>query len=103
MGYPKCVIDKKKLKHKAKNVLDMCNDIGIEVVGVIKGNFTCYPSCESVIQSGSYVSNSNVVVSGNIITSRGPATAIEFGLCLVRLLQGDEKYKEVCAGLLFEK
>ena len=37
MGYPKFVIDKKKLKHNAKNVLDMCNDIGIEVVGVIKG------------------------------------------------------------------
>ena len=33
MGYPKFVIDKKKLKHNAKNVLDMCNDI----VGVIKG------------------------------------------------------------------
>ena len=37
MGYPKFVIDKKKLKLNAKNVLDMCNDIGIEVVGVIKG------------------------------------------------------------------
>ena len=94
----------KQFDKNSKFVAAICAaPIALDIVGVIKGNFTCYPSCESVIQSGSYVSNSNVVVSGNIITSRGPATAIEFGLCLVRLLRGDEKYKEVCAGLLFEK
>lgn len=37
MTYPKFIIDKKKLKNNAKNVLDMCNKLGIEVVGVVKG------------------------------------------------------------------
>lgn len=37
MAYPKFVIDTKKLKRNAKNVLDMCNEVGIEVVGVVKG------------------------------------------------------------------
>ena len=37
MAYPKFIIDTKKLKRNAKNVLDMCNEVGIEVVGVVKG------------------------------------------------------------------
>ena len=30
MAYPKFIIDTKKLKRNAKNVLDMCNEVGIE-------------------------------------------------------------------------
>lgn len=37
MAYPKLVIDKKKLKNNAKNILEMCKKSGIEVAGVIKG------------------------------------------------------------------
>jgi 4-methyl-5(b-hydroxyethyl)-thiazole monophosphate biosynthesis len=38
---------------------------------------------------------SRVVVDGNIVTSRGPGTAIEFALKLVELLFGREKAAEV--------
>ena len=39
--------------------------------------------------------DSRVVVDGNLITSRGPGTAIEFALKLVELLFGSEKAAEV--------
>lgn len=41
-----------------------------------------------------------VVVDGNIITSRGPGTAMEFALKLVELLAGSVKRQEVEAGLV---
>ena len=41
-----------------------------------------------------------VVQDGNIITSRGAATALEFGLVLVELLGGADKAKEVSTGIM---
>lgn len=37
MSYPKVVIEKNKLRDNAENVLNMCNEKCIDVVGVIKG------------------------------------------------------------------
>jgi len=46
----------------------------------------------------------NVVVDGNIITSRGPATAFEFAYKLVELLGGDvESLKKGMLYNLYEK
>jgi 4-methyl-5(b-hydroxyethyl)-thiazole monophosphate biosynthesis len=41
-----------------------------------------------------------VVVDGNVVTSRGPGTAIEFALALVSLLYGEEKAAEVAEPML---
>ena len=42
----------------------------------------------------------DVVTDGNLVTSRGPATAVKFALQLVRLLVSEEKSKEVAAAML---
>jgi protein deglycase len=44
--------------------------------------------------------DSRVVVDDNLITSRGPGTAIEFALKLVELLYGEEKARETAAPML---
>jgi 4-methyl-5(b-hydroxyethyl)-thiazole monophosphate biosynthesis len=41
-----------------------------------------------------------VIVDGNIITSRGPGTAMDFALTLVELLAGSAKRREVESGLV---
>lgn len=41
-----------------------------------------------------------VVMDGNCITSRGAATAVDFGLELLGLLMGEEKRKEVAKGMV---
>lgn len=48
----------------------------------------------------SYVDDRNVVLDGNLITSRGPATAFEFALKISEQLVGLEKAQEVAKLLL---
>ena len=58
---------------------------------VIKGKYTCYPSCESSIKGGEYVEKDIVVCDGNVITSKGPATTIFFALEIVKYLNGSNE------------
>ena len=61
---------------------------------------TCHPSFSYLITSGELESES-VVVDGNVITSRGAGTAIEFCLALIELLFDREKAREIAAGIVF--
>lgn len=70
--------------------------------GLLQGRrAVAYPGFEeSLVEGGAELVVENVVHDGNIITSRGPATAMEFALYLVQVLVGDAKVAEVKAGLL---
>ncbi|QKF64237.1 DJ-1 family glyoxalase III [Campylobacter corcagiensis] len=68
---------------------------------VLKDSYTCYPGFKSKVNHEGYTNSTNVVVDKNIITSRGPATAMEFALNLVKVLYGESKFKEIKEGLLF--
>jgi 4-methyl-5(b-hydroxyethyl)-thiazole monophosphate biosynthesis len=71
----------------------------LKAAGVTKGRkLTCYPS-EIENFPEEYV-DERVVVDGNLITSQGPGTAIEFACALVEALVGPEKSKEISTGVL---
>ena len=60
-----------------------------EAAGLLENkHYTCYNGFEEQIQSGTYLKEA-VVVDGNLVTSRGPASALEFSYQLVDLLGGD--------------
>ncbi len=62
-------------------------------------NFTCYPSVEEKIKNPNYKAQS-VVQDGNLITSKGPGSALEFALYLAEVFTSKEVAEEVKKGML---
>jgi len=70
-------------------------------MGLLAGKkAACYPGFEENL-TGADVMDCPVVVDGNVVTSRGPATAMAFALKLVELLAGEETARDVAEGMLF--
>lgn len=82
------VID--RMDAEGKYVTAMCAaPIALERAGVLNGrNYTAYMGYDQKIKAGNYLEDM-VVVDGNLVTSRGPATAYAFAYKLVELLGGD--------------
>lgn len=62
---------------------------------------TCYPAFEDKL-SNSEVTQNKVVISDNIITSRGVGTALDFSLDCVKLLNGEDKANELAKAMLVD-
>jgi 4-methyl-5(b-hydroxyethyl)-thiazole monophosphate biosynthesis len=70
-------------------------------LGILRGrNATCYPGMEEEME-GAVPTAGNVVQDGNIITSRGPATAVDFALALIETLESPAKKAEIAEELLY--
>lgn len=61
---------------------------------------TAFPALCNKLSDQSEVEN-RVVVDGNLITSRGPGTTMEFALGIVEKLFGREKALELARAMLF--
>lgn len=70
--------------------------------GVLKNKFSCYPSCEDLVDSSAKYCAEKVVVDENIITANGPASASLFALAIVEYLLGRDKRDEVAKELLLD-
>ncbi|KAJ3617124.1 hypothetical protein Zmor_008875 [Zophobas morio] len=70
--------------------------------GIARGSCVTSHPCikEQLVKEGYSYKEQPVCVDGRICTSRGPGTALLFGLKLVEVLFGEEKYKEVCKPLM---
>lgn len=70
--------------------------------GVLEGKeATCYPGFEKEL-AGAVLSEEPVCVSDNIITSRGPGTAMAFALELVRQIKSDKARALVAGAMLYK-
>lgn len=68
----------------------------------LKGKrFTCYDGCETapIAKGGEYV-KSSYVADGNLITGRGPGSAVDFALAIVEHQKGSALAKEIRAGMM---
>lgn len=75
--------------------------LALHEAGILKKHaFTCYPGIEKQMKRTDR-SDKTVVVSGNIITSQGPGTAIPFALKLIELVDGEDAASLVASGLLY--
>lgn len=69
--------------------------------GLLNGKHaTCHPGFEEKL-IGATTSEDEVVVDGNIITSRGMGTAIPFALEIVRYFKDDAAVEEIKKGLVY--
>lgn len=69
--------------------------------GLLKGKrATCHPGWEEKL-TGAILSEETAVTDGNIITSRGMGTAIDFSLAMLKLLTDEETVAKVREGIVY--
>lgn len=72
----------------------------LSALGLLEGRkATCYPGCETDFPAGVHV-DQRVVMDGNLITSQGPGTALEFGIAVLESLMGKEVADSVAKSML---
>ncbi len=69
--------------------------------GILKGRRACsFPSFESHLE-GAEVTAGPVEVAGNVITSRGMGTSIDFALAIAALFVGEEAAEEMARTIVY--
>lgn len=73
----------------------------LKTADIIEGkNITSYPGYEDELQGANYIETEDVIVDGNIITSRGPATTLSFSFELLKIL-GNDSYIKLKEGMQY--
>lgn len=88
---------------KGKMVAAICAAPSVlGLAGLLKGKkATCHPGFEEKLLEACFVAKP-VIVDGNIITSRGMGTAIEFATEIVRYFTDDATIEKVHKGLVYK-
>lgn len=74
--------------------------MALHAAGLLEGKrATSFPGVLDLLPGSHHYVDDAVVVDGNIVTSRGPGTAMDFALTLVELLAGKARRDEVEAPL----
>ncbi|MDE5711668.1 DJ-1 family glyoxalase III [Bacteroides sp.] len=71
-------------------------------LGLLKGKkATCYPGFEQFLEEAEYTA-ARVERDGNIVTGKGPGTAMDFALAVVEMLCGCEKVQELKEAMMID-
>ena len=92
--------------NKGKKIAAICAAPSVfSGLGFLKGRkATSYPSFMEVLsKDGAVTSEDSVVVDGNITTSRGLGTAVDFALSLISQLENEEKAKEIAESVVYTR
>ena len=93
-----------KMNDAGKIVAAICAAPGtLEYFNILEGKkCTSYPGCIEDESKVNYIEDEFVVVDNNIITSRGPATAISFSLKILEELGYINEMEEIKEGMLVD-
>lgn len=70
-------------------------------LGILEGkNACCYPGFEGLLD-GANVSTNSYEVAGNVVTSRGVGTAIDFALAIVTMLVDKSSADAIANGIVY--
>lgn len=97
---------KKVIKHfyqKQALVAAICAAPGLLSDYLEEVDFTCFPSCETMVPKGNYLPNEKVVVRDNLITSKACGTTFEFAYEIVKYLKGEEQAKDLLKSVYYER
>ena len=93
----------KEFKNKNRMIGAICAaPFALKKADVLGNSYTCYPGVNEEINHDGYQDNKAVIVDGNIMTSRGPGTALCFGLEIVKYFSGFDSYQAVKEGMLLD-
>ena len=71
-------------------------------MGILEGKAACcYPDFEKYLK-GANVSNESVTIDKNVITSKGPGTAMDFGFALLSYLKGKDVADSTKGGMIYK-
>lgn len=90
--------------HEGKQVAAICAAPTILAkLGLLEGKrATCFPALQNVLaENGAEVLQDQVVIDGNIITSKGMGTAIPFGLAIVAHYLGQEVADNLARSIVY--
>ncbi|MBN1522281.1 MAG: DJ-1/PfpI family protein [Candidatus Aureabacteria bacterium] len=88
----------KTMNNNGKIVAAICASPALVLApaGILDNKYaTCYPGMEENFSNYTTFKEDRVVVDGNIITSRGPGTALEFALAIVEKMAGKDAGKKI--------
>ena len=93
----------KEFYNDEKVVGAMCASVlALKKAEVLGNDYTCYPFAKDEVNHDGYREDKMVVTDGNIMTSRGPGTALCFGLEILKRMVGEESYQAVKDGMLLD-
>jgi protein deglycase len=85
------LLQQQKSSNKLYGAICAAPAVVLATHGLLDGHVaTCYPASK-FLSDLPQLQDGDVVVSGNVITSRGPGTALAFSLKLVELLAGKSR------------
>ncbi|MEA3489252.1 MAG: DJ-1 family glyoxalase III [Candidatus Omnitrophota bacterium] len=93
-----------KMNSRGKLIAAICASPALVLAptGILSGkSATCYPGLEKNFSTDIKFVKEKVIRDGNVITSRGPATAFAFGVKIAEVLAGKAKAEMVADQMLY--
>ncbi|OVE73410.1 hypothetical protein BVX93_01740 [bacterium B13(2017)] len=93
-----------KQNEQAKIIAAICASpaVVLHPLGILSmKRMTCFPGCEENLDPDVFYMMDSVVVDDHLITSDGPAHALEFSLMIIKALLGDEMYQKIGKATLY--